>query len=141
MKYLIIGTAGFIGFHVAKKILRKGDYVLGLDNINDYYNTRMKYARLNELGIEKKGIKHNKILNSKIFKNHQFINIDLEDRTNLENVLGKKAKINFQPLQLGDLKNTYADIDDLIKDFNFKLKIPFKEGIKHFINWFISYYE
>ena len=56
-------------------------------------------------------------------------------------MIGKKAKIKFQPLQPGDLTKTFADIDDLIKDFNFKPKIPFEEGVKHFINWFVSYYK
>ena len=59
----------------------------------------------------------------------------------IEKGLGKKAKIKFQPLQPGDITKTFADIDDLIKDFNFKPKIPFEEGIKHFINWFVSYYK
>ena len=94
MKYLLTGTAGFIGFHLAKKILQNGDYVLGLDNINDYYDTRMKYARLKELGIEKKGIEYNKILNSKIFENHQFLKIDLEDRISVQNVF-KKIKFDI----------------------------------------------
>lgn len=51
MKILVTGTAGFIGFHLAKKLLERGDEVVGLDNINDYYDVNLKYARLNELGI------------------------------------------------------------------------------------------
>ena len=51
MKILVTGTAGFIGYHLAKKLLERGDTVVGLDNINDYYDTNLKYARLAETGI------------------------------------------------------------------------------------------
>ena len=51
MKILITGTAGFIGFHLAKKMLESGYEVVGLDNINDYYDVELKYARLTETGI------------------------------------------------------------------------------------------
>ena len=46
---LVTGTAGFIGFHVAMRLLDRGDHVIGLDNINDYYDVRLKEARLAEL--------------------------------------------------------------------------------------------
>ncbi|QKX16166.1 NAD-dependent epimerase [Microbulbifer sp. YPW1] len=49
MKYLITGNAGFIGFHVAKTLMARGDSVVGVDNVNDYYETSLKEARLREL--------------------------------------------------------------------------------------------
>lgn len=49
MKYLVTGVAGFIGFHVAQALLKQGKIVVGLDNINDYYDPRLKMARLNRL--------------------------------------------------------------------------------------------
>ena len=52
-KFLVTGTAGFIGFHLANSLLEKGEEVVGLDNINDYYDVNLKYARLNEAGIER----------------------------------------------------------------------------------------
>lgn len=49
MKYLITGSAGFIGFHVAKTLIARGDSVVGIDNVNDYYETSLKEGRLREL--------------------------------------------------------------------------------------------
>ena len=51
MKILVTGTAGFIGFHLAEKLLERGDEVVGIDSINDYYDPKLKYARLAESGI------------------------------------------------------------------------------------------
>ncbi len=79
MKILVTGTAGFIGYHLAKELLQRGDEVVGLDNINDYYDVNLKYARLNELGIDKEELKNKKKVSSKTFPNHKFIKADLED--------------------------------------------------------------
>ena len=49
MKVLVTGAAGFIGFHVSMALLARGDEVIGLDNLNDYYDVRLKQARLEEI--------------------------------------------------------------------------------------------
>lgn len=49
MKILLTGVAGFIGYHVAEALLARGDHVLGVDNLNDYYDVRLKQARLDRL--------------------------------------------------------------------------------------------
>lgn len=46
MRYLVTGVAGFIGFHTARQLLVSGNHVIGLDNVNDYYDPKLKYARL-----------------------------------------------------------------------------------------------
>lgn len=79
MKILVTGTAGFIGYHLAKKLLERGDEVVGLDNINDYYDVNLKYARLKELGIGKDELKENELATSKTYPNHKFIKANLED--------------------------------------------------------------
>ena len=79
MKILVTGTAGFIGFHLAKKLLERGNEVIGLDNINDYYDVNLKYARLNEVGIQREEVKEKTLIQSITFSNHKFINANLED--------------------------------------------------------------
>jgi len=80
MKILVTGTAGFIGFHLAKKLLERGDEVVGIDNINDYYDVNLKYGRLKELGIEKDDISENKKALSKTYDKHSFYKMDLSDK-------------------------------------------------------------
>jgi UDP-glucuronate 4-epimerase len=46
LKILVTGAAGFIGMHTAQSLLRRGDTVVGIDNLNDYYDVRLKHARL-----------------------------------------------------------------------------------------------
>lgn len=79
MKILVTGTAGFIGYHLAKKLLERGDEVVGLDNINDYYDVNLKYARLAELGIDKESIKENSLAISTKYPKHKSIKANLED--------------------------------------------------------------
>jgi UDP-glucuronate 4-epimerase len=79
MKVLITGTAGFIGFHVAKYMLARGVEVVGLDNINNYYDVQLKYGRLKETGINGKECEYGKIIKSKNQPAYRFIKSDLED--------------------------------------------------------------
>ncbi len=86
MKILVTGTAGFIGYHLAKKLLERGDEVVGLDNINDYYDVNLKYARLTELGIKKDELKDNVLVSSKTYPKHNFIKANLEDSQTINNL-------------------------------------------------------
>ncbi|WP_138420519.1 NAD-dependent epimerase [Aquibacillus sediminis] len=58
----------------------------------------------------------------------------------LEKLLGKKANLTFLPMQPGDMKETYADIDDLQADFGFSPRTPLKQGLAKFVNWYKTYY-
>ncbi len=80
MKFLITGTAGFIGFHLAEKLLKEGHEVVGLDNINDYYDINLKYARLKKSGIDNNDISYNKPIISSLYPNYRFVQLNLEDR-------------------------------------------------------------
>lgn len=84
MKILVTGTAGFIGHALSKKLLIRGDEVVGIDNINNYYDVNLKYARLKELGIDKETIKNNKLILSTIYPQHKFIKMDLADKEAME---------------------------------------------------------
>jgi UDP-glucuronate 4-epimerase len=86
MKILITGTAGFIGFHLAKKLIDEGHEITGLDNINDYYDVRIKYARLMQAGIDQKKIEDGKILDSSVYPNYRFFKSDLENQTAVLNL-------------------------------------------------------
>jgi UDP-glucuronate 4-epimerase len=60
MKVLVTGTAGFIGNQLALRLLERGDEVIGLDNLNDYYDVNLKLARLREAGIDTNQIEEGK---------------------------------------------------------------------------------
>ena len=61
--------------------------------------------------------------------------------TEIENQLGLKAKINFMPLQPGDVLESHADVDNLIKNFNYRPSTSIGTGIEKFINWYKEYYK
>ena len=84
MKILVTGAAGFIGYHLVKSLIEDSHVVIGLDNINDYYSTNLKFDRLKELGINKDSAKDFLSLSgSNLFKKFKFIRMNLEDRENL----------------------------------------------------------
>lgn len=84
MKILVTGAAGFIGFYTSKVLISKGHTVVGLDNVNDYYDTNLKYSRLNELGINKKeASKFKQLCKSDSYDGFSFIRMNLEDREEL----------------------------------------------------------
>jgi len=83
MKILITGTAGFIGYHLANRLLERGDDVLGLDSINDYYDVTLKRARLQDAGIPVEEIHYGKTVSSAIHPNYRFVQLRLEDQESL----------------------------------------------------------
>ena len=85
MKILVTGTAGFIGSHLAQRLIERGDEVVGLDNINDYYDQNVKYGRLQRGGIidtleDGKHIVYGELLTSKTNEKYKFIKLNLEDK-------------------------------------------------------------
>ncbi|MBN2236598.1 MAG: GDP-mannose 4,6-dehydratase, partial [Bacteroidales bacterium] len=71
-KVLITGALGFIGYHLVKKLIDHNYVVFGIDNINSYYEERMKYSKLPYLGIHETSIWPNVIYQSETFSNFQY---------------------------------------------------------------------
>ncbi len=84
MKILITGTAGFIGFHLTKHLLDEGHEVVGIDSLNDYYDTELKFGRLRVLGISATSqMAYNRAVTSGLYPRFRFIKLQIEDRENL----------------------------------------------------------
>jgi len=100
-KILVTGAAGFIGFHLSKSLLEDGYEVLGIDNLNEYYDPTLKHARLKQL---------------KPYKNFKFEEIDIADRESLTKVFTnlKPNKVVNLAAQAGvrySIENPYAYMD------------------------------
>ena len=91
-KILVTGAAGFIGFHLCEKLMKEGFDVVGLDNINDYYDVNLKYGRLVELGIHKNEAEQflNKTSSSTYGERLSFIRMNLDDYENLPKLFKKE---------------------------------------------------
>ena len=90
MKILITGTAGFIGFHLAEKLLLKGYSVVGIDQINDYYDINLKLDRLKYSGIDIAKEMEGGVNSSK-FKNYIFYKCSLEDKETLNFIFERES--------------------------------------------------
>lgn len=132
MKILVTGAAGFIGFHVSCKLLDLGHEVIGLDNINDYYDVNLKYARLVVLGIDKEDALKEGVLSTSTKKTKfSFVQMDLTDRDNLSELF-KQEKFDVVcnlAAQAGvrySLENPEAYVDSNIVGF-----LNILEGCRH----------
>lgn len=93
MKILVTGAAGFIGSKLAYELAKRGDEVNGVDNINDYYDVRLKYARLRELlGIEYDGtdMPYSKEYTSTKYPNLSFIRLSIDDKESIDALFEKE---------------------------------------------------
>lgn len=79
MKVLVTGAAGFIGAAVCLRLLDNDNVVVGLDNVNDYYDIDLKYRRLENMGIARHSISWYKFITSSIYDSFRFIRMNLED--------------------------------------------------------------
>jgi len=145
MKILVTGTAGFIGFHLAKRLLERGDEVIGLDCINDYYDRCVKYGRLEQMGLDVEAIKDEDLSSSKFvlhnsqsFPNYKFVKMNLENRENIQKLFAQEKfdKVMNLAAQAGvrySIENPYAYIDSNIVGFVNLLEASRHNNIKHFV--------
>ena len=122
--HLVTGTAGFIGFHVAQRLLREGRQVVGYDSVNDYYDVSLKEARLAALTAEFPG-----------FVSHRAL---LEDREALEQVFAeaRPSVVIHLAAQAGvrySLENPRAYIDSNIAGFTNVLECCRHQSVQHLV--------
>lgn len=90
MRILVTGAAGFIGSKLLYELARRGDFVVGIDNINDYYDVRLKYGRLSECGfIEPESIADKTEVKNSEFDNCVFIRMSIDDKDELDRIFSK----------------------------------------------------
>jgi len=138
MKILVTGTAGFIGYHLANALLRRGDAVIGIDNLNDYYDPQLKRDRLADAGIPVELIEYNTPLQSGKYPGYQFVQLDLADKEGLEALFAGErpdAVVNLAA-QAGvrySLINPQAYVDSNIVGFVNLLEACRHHKVGHFV--------
>ena len=122
IKILVTGAAGFIGYHAAKALTAEGFQVMGLDNINAYYDVNLKYDRLSDAGISKNDIKHGELINCTKNNSYRFIQLDITDRVALTDLFEKERFTHILHLaaQAGvrySLENPHTYVDSNVVGF------------------------
>ncbi len=123
MKILVTGAAGFIGFHTAQKLLERGDEVVGLDNLNEYYDVRLKLARLEILKRQ---------------SGFRFVKLDLADRDGMTRLFAEEKfqRVINLAAQAGvrySIENPLAYVDSNVVGFANILEGCRHNGVEHLV--------
>lgn len=138
MKALVTGAAGFIGFYITKRLLERGDDVVGLDNINDYYDINLKYGRLAEMGIDQNAVDWYKFVQSDKYADYRFFRMNLEDKQAIQMLFANEGfdKVINLAAQAGvrySIQNPYAYVSSNVDGFLNILEGCRHHGIKHLV--------
>ena len=139
MKILVTGAAGFIGFHTCLKLIDQGHKVYGIDNINDYYDPKLKFDRLKELGFDeaKSKLFKNQVQSTK-FNSLRFSRIDLIDHESIDNLFKQEqfevvCNLAAQAGVRYSIENPKAYIDSNISGVLNILEGCRKHKVKHLV--------
>lgn len=139
MKILVTGAAGFIGFHTCLKLINLGHEVYGIDNINDYYDPKLKFDRLNELGFDEAETKlfKNEVQSTK-FYSLRFSRIDLVDTKSIDHLFQQEkfevvCNLAAQAGVRYSIENPKAYIDSNISGFLNILEGCRNYNVKHLV--------
>jgi len=139
MKILVTGAAGFIGFHCVNRFAADGHQVVGIDNINDYYDVSLKFSRLNASGIQQKHILEGERTQSEKFEHYSFVKGDISDPLFVEKIFSEGSAFDVVvhlAAQAGvrySLINPDAYIASNINGFYNVLEACRKYPVKHLI--------
>ena len=138
MRVLLTGSAGFIGFHLAKRLVDSGYDVIGVDNINAYYDVELKYKRLDNLGFNRDKVNTGQLIVSQESHRHRFLKIDLNDRQKMLEFFSEHSfdLIFHLAGQAGvrySLENPLAYIDDNVVAFVNILEGARSQKVQHLV--------
>ncbi|PSR09567.1 MAG: NAD-dependent epimerase [Bacteroidetes bacterium] len=138
MKILLTGTAGFIGFHLANRLVAAGYEVVGLDSINNYYDVSLKIARLEEAGIPRNAVAYGELIQSTKNPNYHFIQEEVADLAALQNLFRAHQFTHVVHLaaQAGvrySIKNPGAYVQSNIVGFSNILECCRHQQIEHLV--------
>lgn len=138
MKILVTGTAGFIGSFVAVRLAERGDEVVGIDNINEYYDVNLKYGRLGRDGLDRRKAETGEWVESSKYPTYRFKKTNIEDRPAIQKLFEKEEfdTVCHLAAQAGvrySLVNPYSYIDANIVGFTNLLECCRHNEAKHLV--------
>ena len=140
MKILVTGAAGFIGSRLAYTLAQRGDEVVGLDCINDYYDVRLKFGRLAECGITRPAdfFYDDEMVQSTLLPNYRFVRTDLTHREAMERLFEEERfdKVVNLAAQAGvrySITNPYAYLDSNLVGFMNVLECCRHYGVQYLV--------
>ncbi len=137
-KILVTGAAGFIGYYLVKRLLERGDEVIGIDNINQYYDVKLKYSRLKQTGIDQEEFTDGKFVTSKIYPKYRFLKLDLTERDRISELFQEEkfdvvCNLAAQAGVRYSIDHPFAYIDSNIVGYANILEACRQNKVTHFV--------